>query len=262
LGPKIHFLELTEVAGENYAPRLLTQTKPVVDSNRTGVPGARINGQRAIRVIDQKLVFPKVARTTYAGINVIVPAYNAGIFGLTILDAQDPSQPAEGFTAQSPDATRSIEIFEQTYVSSGIHTAFTNGPFGYVDASGNPTEPCLEPGNPPTCDDFDLPHHLILPFKLGEGLWADLHTIPTAFDDYYSLPGQRCDFPGMTFDGGFTPDMMKAQRGATIAHEVGHAVHLDHTNACGTMMCDHISDTAPLPTNFNQQEQNGVRLWQ
>jgi hypothetical protein len=261
LGPRLHFLSLNEVVGEDYAPRGLTQTKPVMNPHRTGVPGARTNGQRAVRVIDQARFYPMVMRTTYRGDVVIVPMNRAGIFGLSILDTQDPSLPADGFTAQSPDATRSVEIFEQMYVSAGIHTSFTNGPFGYVDARGNPTEPCLQNGSPLNCDNFDLPHHLILPFQLGPGLWADLHTIPTAFDDYYSLPGQRCDFPDVIFDGGFTPDMMKAQRGATVAHEVGHAVHLDHTNACGTMMCDRISDTAPLPTNFSQQEQNGVRLW-
>ncbi len=219
-----------------------------------------------MRVIDQAQFYPTVSRTTYAGVAVTVFAHHAGIFGQTILDAQDPSQPADGFTAQSPDATRSVELYEQTYLSAAIHTPFASGPFGYVDASGNPTEPCLDPGNPPNCDNFDLPHHLILPLQLGPGVWADLHTIPTTPDDYYSLPGQRCDFPGELFDGGFTADMMKAQRGAVIAHEIGHAVHLDHTFVCDpttpTMMYDRITDTAPLPTAFNQQEQNGVHLWQ
>ena len=58
---------------------------------------------------------------------------------------------------------------------------------------------------------------------------------------------------------------MNAQRGATLAREVGHAVHLDHLNSltyCGWMMSDRISYTAPPPTAFQQPEINSVRLWQ
>jgi hypothetical protein len=269
LGPSLHFLDIGEVTGVDYGPRGLIKTQPVVNPNDIGsVPGTRSHGQRGVRVIDQQQFYPSIARTTYAGDPVNVPAYQAGIFGQTIVDGQDLSAPAEGFTAQSPDATQSVEIYEQTYVSAGIHTAFANGPFGYVDANGNPTQPCIAPGTPADCDNFDLVHHLILPLQLGQGLWDNLHTVRTDLSDYYSLPGTQCGpFFGQMFDGGFTPDMMKAQRGATLAHEVGHALHLDHLNSldpnyCGWMMSDRISDTAPPPTTFHQPEINAVRLWQ
>lgn len=264
----VHFVNEDEVSGEDYAPRALTKTKPVVNTNRTDIPGARVNGQRAVRVIRQTDLYPKVPRISYAlGDVVNVPAPQAGIFGMTLLDVQDPNVPESnmppgGFTAQTPDATRSVELFEETYLQAGIHTAFDFGPFGYYDENGNPTEPCIGPGTPENCDLFDLVHHMIRPFQLGDGYFAKLHTIPSYSDDYYTIPGQRCDFPGMIFDGGFTDDHVAAQRGAVVTHEIGHAIHIDHNAACGTTMYYRIPDTAPPPTSFNAQERGAVRLWQ
>lgn len=262
IGPAVHFLDTTEVVGEDYLPRGLTFTKPVVDSNRKDSPGARLFGQRAVRIIDQQQFYPNVQRKTWAGDPATVPVYRAGIFGATIIDDENPDALADELLPQTPDKTRVVEWYEQTRVSTGIHTEFPSGPFGYVDADGQPTETCIGPGNPPNCDNFDMVHQLILPQQTGPDMWAVLHTVPTNPGDFYTLPGQRCDFPGLIFVGGFDTDNLKAQRGAVIAHEVGHAVHLAHRVDCGTMMYYRITDTAPPPKSFDSFEKQGVKLWQ
>lgn len=109
---------------------------------------------------------------------------------------------------------------------------------------------------------------MITPWQLGDPLYDDLHTVPTNPGDRYTIPGPHCSHLLLYIDYGFPDDQFRAERAAVIAHEVGHAVGLEHSFLCNSSMMyyrigDTLNSATPfVPVQFTPDEKNGVRLWQ
>jgi hypothetical protein len=125
------------MSGEDIPGRQLTKIKPVVNSNRAGVPGARAAGQRALRVIYQAQFYPSV--TIF--LPVVPPAeqditiWQYGVFGATVLDVNDYDRIDRdqngnliaAFAAETPNKTSFVEWYAKTFENAGVHTDFTDG---------------------------------------------------------------------------------------------------------------------------------------
>lgn len=268
----VHYLDLSEVTGEDYSQRAILKGKAVVDPNRAGIAGARQNGQRAARVVLQTAFPPNELVQTQPGIYMSVPVWQAGTFGATILDTTNPdliSQTTTGgpqtFLSQSPDATRWSEVYERTFTNGGIATDFAN--LLYLDANGQPVPPCPSAGTIAGCDEYDYAHHLVLP-RINPGGIFVLHSVPYP-GDWYSQRVVTCADTTNILDYGFTNDEMLVARGIVGAHEMGHSLHIDHTLDCGNLMFDfsvqnfpHVGmiDIHPLPIFYSGDETAQIQL--
>jgi hypothetical protein len=268
----VRYLDLSEVAGEDYPGRAILKGRAIVNPNRAGIPGARSSGQRAVRLVMQVQYPPAVTVEIAPGVIENVPAWQTGIFGATILDATNPDvidQAATGgaatFAAESPDTTRWSEVYERTFTNSGIATNFTN--VLYNDANGQPVPPCPTFGTIDGCDEYDYSHHLVLPRIYPGGIF-ELHSVPYP-DDWYSKRTVTCADTTNLVDYGLTDAEMHAARPITGAHELGHSVHIDHTLICGNLMFSFnrppfpsrgLIDIRPLPVYFSSDETSQIQL--
>jgi hypothetical protein len=268
----VRYLDLSEVAGEDYSGRAITKGKAVVDPNRAGIPGARSVGQRAVRLVMQVQYPPAVTVEIAPGVLQNAPAWQVGIFGATILDSTNPDiidQAASGgaatFSAESPDTTRWSEVYERTFTNSGIATNFTNLLFN--DENGQPVPPCPSAGTITGCDEYDFAHHLVLPRIFPGGIF-ELHSVPYS-DDWYSKRMVTCADQANLVDYGVTDAEMHAARLITGAHELGHSLHIDHTVVCGNLMFAFnmppfpsvgMIDIRPFPIFFSSDEASQIQL--
>ncbi len=268
----VHYLDLSEVAGEDYPGRSIQKGKATVNANRAGIPGARQDGQRAVRLVMQVQYPPAVVVEIAPGVLQNVPVWQVGIFGATILDTTDPDiidQAAAGgaatFSAESPDTTRWSEVYERTFTNSGIATNFANLLFN--DASGQPVPPCPSIGTINGCDEYDYAHHLVLPRIYPGGIFQ-LHSVPYP-GDWYSERAVTCTDLVNLVDYGFTDTEMQVARPIIGAHELGHSLHIDHTLICGNLMFTinapplpslSVMDIRPLPVFFSPDESSQIQL--
>ncbi|HEV7242874.1 MAG TPA: hypothetical protein VGQ36_26850 [Thermoanaerobaculia bacterium] len=280
---RVHYLFPGDVAGIAHNNRLLTAIHPVVNPNRNGIPGARPQGQRAIRVINQVQYPPTVIRTEQvpggAPIAHTIPAWQGGIFGATILDNIDPDMidhdrngnALTQFLAETPNTTSFVEVYAKTFENSGIHTSFAEGLlFGFYDEFNNPVPQCqstLQAG----CDIWEQASQLILPQRLWGGIAVDeLRTVPRYQGEHYSSPYAFCSPPNVMQPNGFSQPEMNLLRAAVAAHEIGHGMHMDHSIACRELMFGAMwfgaergmSDIHPLPTTYSPSERSQIRLRQ
>jgi hypothetical protein len=269
----VRYLDLSEVAGEDYAARGILKGKPVVDPNRTGVPGATSGGQRAVRLVKQEQYPAAVVVEVAPGVTENAAVWQVGIFGATILDSTNPDvidQAAAGgpatFAAQSPDTTRWSEVYEQTFRNVGIATNFTQ--LLYLDTNGQPVPPCPSVGTIPGCDEYDYTHHLVLPRIYPGGLFQ-LYSVPYNDGDWYSKRTGTCADMTSILDYGVTDAEMQASRAIVGAHELGHSLHIDHTLICGDLMFGvnipplpsvGLMDIEPLPVFFSSDEISQIQL--
>jgi hypothetical protein len=269
----VRYLDLSEVAGTTISGRGIEKGDAVVDPNRSGIPGARSDGQRAARVIMQTQYEPHVDVTIAPGIVQSTPVSQVGIYGATILNNTNPysidydtnGNHLSQFHAQSPNGTRWSEVYEPTFKNGGIATDFSN--ILYLDAINQPVPPCPSAGTIPGCDEYDNTHHLVLP-RIQPGGWFELHSVPYP-NDWYSKRVVTCADPFNILDYGFTAAEMTGARAITAAHEVGHALHIDHTLACGDLMfyidipglpSRGMIDIRPLAAFFASDEINQIQL--
>jgi len=268
----VHYLDLSEVAGEDYPARGIVKGKPVINPNRAGIPGARTAGQRAVRLVMQVTYPPAVTVAIPPGVVQNYPAWQAGVFGATILDSTDPelidqasAGGATAFSAESPDTTRWSEVYELTFTNAGIATNFNN-PF-YFDANGQPVPPCPNIGTINDCDEYDYAHHLVLPRIYPGGVFL-LHAVPYP-GDWYSKRVITCADTADILDYGFTDTEMHVARAIVGAHELGHSLHINHTLNCGNLMFQFnvpgfqplgMIDIRPLPIFFSSDEADQIQL--
>jgi len=272
-----HYLELDEVAGEDFPARELTKIRPVINPNRAGVPGTRAAGQRAVRAIYQTEFWPAVTvfvPTPSTPIEQRVPIWQYGVFGATVLDTTsydeiDRTQFGSlvtAFAAASPNETSSVEWYEKTFRNAGVHTDFTEGLInGFHDEHGNEVPACLSV-NDVGCDIWE--DHLIVPRELPGGYLDELHTVPEYIGDYHTRRAFVCTDLAHDLAGGMSLLDFTRLKAAVVAHEVGHALHLDHHSLCGALMFDTttsgihrgMSDIIPIAPVFSPAETGAIRL--
>ncbi|MEO8381739.1 MAG: hypothetical protein ABI779_18905 [Acidobacteriota bacterium] len=272
-----HYLELDEVVGEDFPARQLLKIKPVVNPNRAGVPGSRAEGQRAVRAIHQAQFWPSVTvfiPANPAPIEQDVPVWQYGVFGATVLDTTnydeiDRTQTGDlvtSFAAASPNETSFVEWYAKTFENAGVHTDFADGLInGFHDEHGNLVSPCLAP-NDVGCDVWE--DHLIVPRSMPGGYLDELHTVPEYPGDYYTRRAFACSDMTNDVAGGMSMATFAALKAAVVAHEVGHAIHLDHQPLCGALMFDAtlfglhrgMSDVIPIALKFAPSEVDAIRL--
>jgi hypothetical protein len=112
---------------------LLTRVRPVINPNRTGVPGARGSGQRALRVIYQKDL-PPTKRFERATEIRYYENYLTGVGGFAfpetfhnfdvtnwMCDEEFP-EPCNRVSYGSPNETVFVEVYPKLFENSGIAT--------------------------------------------------------------------------------------------------------------------------------------------
>jgi len=285
----VQYGSMTEVKGETYAPRNLEKIKPVVNPNRSGVPGARSDGQRAVRLIYQNQQYPNVTAfvPTLPGFppqEIAVQAWQVGLFGATVLDGVNPSaidrttsgQYIVDITPQSPDGTQFVEFYERSFRNTGMYTEFDHA--AYHDASGSvvprcttsdPTDPNYV--NPETCDDWDIGNFMIVPHRLP-GDYFTFHTVPETASEFFTVPAYTCSALNTRIVGGHTSAQMQELRRSLALHEVGHAMHMIHARFnCGDLMFDTenigsprraMPDIVPVPSTYSPYDILQIFLWQ
>jgi hypothetical protein len=274
LTPRLLFLEPTEVDGEDDLSRNLLRIQGVVNSNRATVPVAHSRPQRALRLISQTALPPAVH---LAGPNIDVPVWQVGILGVTVsddvIDTQLLNAPGNVATLETPMRTQFSEVYPRTFTNLAVNTTFSY-PTHY-DAAGNVVPACTS-SNQAGCDFWDTANNLIIP-SLQPGGWGILYTVPDPLHDpveHYSLQARTCgaDAPIL---GGLTTIQMERLKGLIAAHEMGHAMHLDHLRTfatdCSDIMFDDeaapphrraMSNYVPQPSGFSSRDQAMMRLWQ
>lgn len=268
------YAELSEVSGTDYADRQVLKTKPVVNTNRAGVPGARISGQRGVRVTQQD-AYPPAFLTAGTGF----PIWQMGILGITWVDGMSNldvfNSPANASAAiQSPDGTQFVELYPQTLRNHGISTSFSN-PSVYHDASGAVVPNC-NVTNTANCDFWDVARGMIIPRRMPAGNYI-LNTVldPVLMpSDYYSKYARTCAAQDELLPQGMTAAQMHNVHTALFGHELAHALHVEHQTDpladCRSIMYDNMlpgsdrrtwADMLPLPTSYGDLAQ-AMRLWQ
>lgn len=271
----VRYVDLSEVGGEDYPARAIQKGKAVIDPNRAGVPGARADGQRAVRLVYQTQYPPAINVEVSPGVVQPVAVWQAGVFGATILDSINPElidqyatgQPVTAFHAESPDTTRWSEVYERTFTNAGIATNFTH--LLYLDKSNHDVPPCPSIGDIPGCDEYDFSHNLVLPRIYPGGIF-ELHSVPfNDGSDWYSKRVGTCGSMSSIIPYGFPDAEMQAARSIVGAHELGHSLHIDHTFVCGNLMFDFgivgigevtMIDIRPLPAYFASDEIAQIQL--
>ena len=277
----VHYLETSDIVGAAGA-RNLTNVSPVIDSNRASMPGARTDGQRAIRLVYQNQIYP--VTTVFVPIlpGVFqpqqVPTWQTGIFGATILDGIDQTQidrTTSGnlvtrFDPRSPDGTQFVEVYERTWTNVGLSVTFSSP--SYVDSAGNVVVRCGGPDPTAECDDWDIAHLMILPHVQPGGFFI-LNSLPNP-GDYYSKPAVHCSdlTQNGLIVGGLTLAEMTRLRKSVPLHEVGHAMHMPHFHSeCTDLMFDTentfsprraMPDISPLATDFSALDILSIQLWE
>ncbi len=274
LTPRILYLEPTEVSGQDQLSRNLLRTQGVVDPNRDTLPIAHTRAQRAVRLIYQSAFPPAVH---LAGPNIDVPVWEIGYLGATfsddILNIDVLNAPGNLATIETPMRTQFSEVYPRTWTNLAVNTTFTY-PFHY-DANGNVVPRCTFQGET-GCDFWDTTNLLIIP-SLQDNAWGILYTVPDPAHDpveHYSLQARDCSSDSAVL-GGLTTIQMEQVKGLIAAHEMGHAMHMDHVRDfatdCGDMMFDDealppqrraMSNYVPQPSGFSANDQAMIRLWQ
>lgn len=273
IGPRILYLEPNESRGTDQLSRNLLRTRAVVATNRATVPVAHTSPQRAVRLI-QQTAFPPAVHL--AGPNIDVPVWQVGFLGATIgeevLNIDLLNAPGNVATLETPMRTQFSEVYTRTFTNLAVNTTFSYPE--HYDAAGNVVPRCTSPGQA-NCDFWDTDHNLIIP-SLQEGGWGILYTVPDPAHDpveHYSLQARSCltDDPIL---GGLTTIQMERLKGLIAAHEMGHAMHMDHLRDypadCSAMMFDTeapppnrraMSNFVPQPTGFTTSDRAMIRLW-
>ena len=266
------YAELTEVAGEDYPSRQIVKTKPVVNPNRAGVPGARTDGQRGVRIVQQELFPPGV---TVNGTSE--PIWQVGILGATWVESMPDldvfNSPANVAAIESPDRTRLVEIYPRTLRNHGIATSFAN-PASYRDSAGNPVPDC-NVQNTGNCDIWDTAHGMIVPREVN-GVYV-LHTVVGSWSDpgdHYSKYARTCAAPDDVLPQGMTTAEMNNVQTALVGHELGHALQLEHRSDpmtdCHSILYDNMlagtarrtwADMLPITLTYEDLI-DAMRLWQ
>ena len=274
LNPRLHFMEPTEVKGVDEPSRNLSRIQGVVNPNREGVPTAHSRPQRTVRMIYQETTPPLYHLGTQ---NVDVQIWQLPVLGATfsddILDNQTINAPGNVGTIETPMRTQFSELYPRTFTNIAVSTDFSYPT--HFDAVGNVVPQCTSTSGQP-CDFWDTTLHLIYPM-FQPGGWFYLYTVPDLVhnpSDHYTLRANLCgaDVPVV---GGLTAAQWNNAKAAIAAHEMGHAMKMDHLKnfdvECGDLMFDDestgtarraMSNYIPQPTRFSTNDHAMMRLWQ
>ena len=274
LTPRIHYLDPTEVQGTDLPSRAILRAQAVVDFNRATVPVAHPRSERAVRLVYQTSFYPAVH---LAGPNIDVPVWEVGYLGATlsddILDIDVLNAPGNVATINTPMRTQFSEEYTRTFTNLAVNTTFSY-PYHY-DANGNVVPQCTFQGQS-GCDVWDTTNLLIIP-SLQDNAWGFLYTVPDPGHDpveHYSLQARNCGSDTAVL-GGLNSLQMERLKGFIAAHEMGHAMHMDHLRSfvsdCGDLMFDTeasaphrqaMSNYLPQPSGFSTKDQAMIRLWE
>jgi hypothetical protein len=169
--------------------------------------------------------------------------------------------------------TQFSEEYTRTFTNLAVNTTFSY-PYHY-DANGNVVPQCTFQGQS-GCDVWDTTNLLIIP-SLQDNAWGFLYTVPDPGHDpveHYSLQARNCGSDTAVL-GGLNSLQMERLKGFIAAHEMGHAMHMDHlrsfANNCGDLMFDNeappphrqaMSNYLPQPSGFSTNDQAMIRLWE
>jgi hypothetical protein len=274
LSPRVLYLEPTEVSGVEQPTRGLQRTQASVNFNRAGVPVAHTRQQRAVRLIYQSELPPYIH---LAGANMDVPVWQVGILGVTlsdnVIDVDILNAPGNVPTLETPMQTQFSEVYERSFKNLAINTTFAYPE--HYDGDGNVVPECTSQ-NQSNCDVWDRENNLILPQAIGNE-YAILYTVPSPQNDFvehYTVRTTRCSDDSVVL-GGLTSLEMERLKGFLAAHEMGHAMRMDHLQNrladCGDLMYDTMgpretrrtmSNSIPQPAGFSANDRAMMRLWQ
>jgi hypothetical protein len=277
----------------------LERISPVINPNRTDVPGARALGQHGIRLISQTVAPVKQYEAADGSIRYY-EAWMVRVAGLatpnTFNDVNTINVSTNQVSYGSPNETRFVEVFPDYFKNNGIVTSdFAN----HHDVHGDLVPNCAASANPnaENCDDWievpitvDSKVKMIVPHPRPTGVLGEnyfqLHTVLNTTQhpgDYYSKkskaysvqPFNGADYCYEGVARALPVDDINKLQAAAAAHEVMHALTSPHSAECGSLMLDatltdpfgdswkaNILDLVPIPDTINTPDMEKLRLWQ
>lgn len=253
----------------------LTRIKPIINPNRANVPGSRLLGQRAVRVIYQQDTYPVNASSDGRVHEVWLGTPEKSAVGgmaftnqyadFSVLNNYTQN-PQPGNPNATPNDIQFVEIYDRFFQNSGLSTEDFTAP--HYDRFGHVVDNCDDSFSSIYCDRWDRTSGIFRPIgqNRGNGIEIMLNAVldTTAHPaDYYSTIGNSCDSPPI--ERKLLDYEWASMLPVVVAHETAHALRLNHTGECGTIMYSasrSLVDTYPIPDCFSEAEKGEMKLWQ
>ena len=255
----------------------LTRIRPVINTNRSGVPGTA-REQRGLRIIYQKDVPPtKLLNSGGTGPRQS-EAWMTGDAGVAFPDSfvnfSIINDAGNAYSVGSPNETAFLELYPQFFANSGIATDdFSN----HFNKKGNTVVDCdLAPG--PDCDyfmTFPTGEKLLAPMK-RENFYVELQSVldPSRHPaDFYSKANRRFTINDDVCDLGSSVRLSVPELAAlgpvAVVHETMHGLAAPHTSRCDSLMFSasvfgtqaSVLDLYPYLTAPTSLDNGALHLW-
>ncbi len=263
-----HFVDRGEVKMSTSSNPALDNLRPVINSNRAGIPGA--TEQRAIRMrtrMDAPIFHEDSTGQDFPGHFVAL--------GYTWRDGEDLAiiHEISSSGVASPNGTQVVEVYPLGFDNFAIHYGANNTPDSTVDPYGAPVVYCTNELTDIHCVVNDTLRRVLRRPVQEPQLYA-----VAGGDDYYTKFGWvTCPLFVPSAAVVMSPAQFLQAHTVVAGHEVGHALHLAHQNSdCTDIMFTlvlpgvpgtnqgpirhPISDVLPLPTNYGFTAVQGMRL--
>lgn len=247
---RLRYLATSEVLAQTNIDPALNTVKPVVNPNRAGMTGAL--QQRAVRVRSRTAT--PFFRDDNTGLQWPAELRVKGYTWVDIEDLQVIHNPSPNPIAESPNLTQVVEYYPAAFRNESIAYGPNAVRDSVVDKNGNAIVVCANPTTDIGCVVLDDQNGLISKPPSDFVLWA-----AAGGDDYYT----KVSFSDCTL----TPRLiLSAQqydqaRTTLMGHELAHALHVQHSGACGDLMYSiynpqvnpqriTVLDVLPMPTSY------------
>jgi hypothetical protein len=276
---RLHYIIPGESAGTDlprFANRIIKRTAPIMDANRTSIPGAQTAGQRGIRLVytSDPLLYPTQVDSKDPQL-LDYPVWQFGINGITWQDGMniqpfDDTQ-AVHFATLSANEIRFVEVLARSQTNDTLHIstaayAASAQPI-YNDETGQPVPDCATVQFTAPCDHYfwgsGAISNTIAPqvFPTGDPKPTRfiLHSRLTYAGDFYTKYAHAC---GSTIRTEISQADYAYVRSLVVAHEVGHNLALDHSALCSDIMFGiggFMPDNTPYPIDYRSYEAGSMR---